>query len=319
MNAAIVTSFDAPPSFGTFPDPVAGEAETLVRVSAAGLHPIVRSLANGTHYGSAGVLPFVPGVDGVGTLPDGARVYFAGPRSPYGAMAEITVVPQAMCIPLPDSIDEAHAAAIANPGMSSWAALAHRAKFQNGESVLILGATGAAGTLAVQIAKRFGAKHVITAGRNPQALEETKALGADETISLEQSPDALEEAFRRVIADYQIDVVLDYLWGPPAEAALKAIKQKGLSHAARRIRFVQIGSSAGKEITLAADLLRSSGLEMIGSGFGSVPIDKIMLSVSAMFQEAARKPFVHAIEIEPLAKVREIWTAKSDARIVFRP
>jgi NADPH2:quinone reductase len=319
MKAAIVQSYDAPPVFGDFDDPAPTAEENLIRVTAAGLHPIVRSLANGTHYGSAGVLPFVPGVDGVGTLQDGKRVYFAGPRSPFGTLSELAVAAKDMCLPLPEALDDAHAAAIANPGMSSWAALTHRAKFQSGESILILGATGAAGTLAVQIAKRMGARRIVGAGRNPEALKEILTLGADETVSLDQSPEELEENFRRILNDNEIDVVLDYLWGAPAEAALKAVKQKGLSHTARRIRFVQIGSSAGKEIALAADLLRSSGLELIGSGFGSVPIAKIMVSVGELFEEAARKPFTHELESVPLSDVTRAWTEKSEKRIVFRP
>ncbi len=191
MNAAVVRSYDVPPSYTTFEDPIAGERELLVTVTAAGLHPIVKSLANGTHYGSTGVFPFVPGVDGVGRLEDGRRVYFGVVRPPFGTFAEQTVTGAAMCVGLPDGLPDEAAAGLANPGMSSWAALTTRAKFAAGESVLILGATGSAGRLAVQIAKRMGARRVVAAGRNPEALEKLKALGADETISLELGRDEL--------------------------------------------------------------------------------------------------------------------------------
>ncbi len=136
--------------------------------------------------------------------------------------------------------------------MSSWAALKARAKFAAGESVLILGATGIAGKLSVQIAKRLGARRVIAAGRNPQSLEELKSLGADAVFSLTQEHDALVSAFRDEIAGNGIDVVLDYLWGGPAEAVLAAIAQKGLKHASARIRFIQVGNSAAPTITLPA-------------------------------------------------------------------
>src|SRR5580658_4880290 len=110
MHAAVVRAFDAPPSYLTFADPVAGDGEQLVTITAAGLHPIVKSLANGTHYGSEGELPFIPGVDGVGRLEDGTRVYFGGSRSPYGTFAELGLASNWMCIPLPDGLDDATAA-----------------------------------------------------------------------------------------------------------------------------------------------------------------------------------------------------------------
>ncbi|MGB0122620.1 MAG: zinc-binding alcohol dehydrogenase family protein, partial [Silvibacterium sp.] len=264
MNAAVVEAFDRPPRYGEFADPVAAEGEVLVKVSAAGLHPIVKALAKGTHYGSSGELPFVPGVDGVGRLADGSRVFFGTARGPYGTFADRAVTASWMCVPLPQELDDVTAAALANPAMSSWVALTARAKFVSGESVLILGATGVAGQLAVQIARRLGAQNVVAAGRNPKALERLKELGADEVISLDQDAGSLVSSFRAVLNAGKIDVVLDYLWGMPAEYLLQAISQKGLSHAASRIRYVQIGNSAGPTITLAGATLRSSGLELLG-------------------------------------------------------
>src|ERR1700761_7187271 len=120
MKAAVVHAFNAPPRYTTFADPVAIEGEKLVTVSAAGLHPIVKGLARGTHYGSTGKLPFIPGVDGVGRLPDGTSVYFGTPHFPFGSFAEHSITSSAFSIPLPAGLDDATAAAIANPGMSSW-------------------------------------------------------------------------------------------------------------------------------------------------------------------------------------------------------
>ncbi len=320
MNAAVVRSYDAPPSCMTFDEPVAGEGEVLVTVTAAGLHPIVKALANGTHYGSTGILPFVPGVDGVGRLQDGTRVYFGIARPPFGSFAEKTVTGAATYIPLPDGLSDESAAGLANPGMSSWVALTARAKFVAGESVLILGATGSAGQLAVQIAKRMGARRVIAAGRNPEALAKAKDLGADETISLELGRDELVAAFRKEIAGDGVDVVLDYLWGAPAEAVLAAIAQKGLSHAAPRIRFVQIGSSAGRTISLDGATLRSSGLELLGSGFGSASMKQLFVAIGEMFQEAATKPFVNGVKVVALRDVEALWTSKEEGlRLVFQP
>jgi NADPH:quinone reductase-like Zn-dependent oxidoreductase len=320
VNAAVVQAFDAPPRYTTFPDPIAQEGEALVTVTAAGLHAIVKSLANGTHYGSTGELPFIPGVDGVGRLKDGTRVYFGVSRSPYGTFAERAVAAAWMQLPLPDGLDDVTAAGIANPGMSSQVALTERARFAAGESVLILGATGVAGHLAVQIAKRLGARRVVATGRNPQALEELKDLGADAVISLDQPQDALISAFRAAFVEGGIDVVLDYLWGQPAEALLAAISQKGLSKAAPRVRFVQIGSSAGATISLPAATLRSSGLELLGSGFGSASLQQIVNALRDFFQAAAVKPFQFKVATAPLRDVEALWNTKEQGtRLVFQP
>ena len=318
MHAAVIQSFDAPPRYAIFEDPVAGEGEELVEVSAVGLHPIVRALANGSHYGASSQLPVIAGVDGVGRLADGSRMYFGMLRPPFGTFAERSITMRALCLPIPDEIDDATAAAMPNPGMSSWAALNIRARFAAGDSILILGATGVAGRLAVQIAKRLGARRVVAAGRNPQALEELPSLGADAVISLDQEREALVSAFRAEWMKDKIDVVLDYLWGTPAERVLEAISQKGLAHAAARIRYIQVGNSAGPEITLRAETLRSSGLELIGSGFGSASLEEIFRSAAEFLKEAARRPFDFTIRTAPLREVESLWnTRESGERLVF--
>ena len=319
MNAAVVESYGAPPRFTTFADPVPADGEVIVKVKAAGLHPIVRSLASGTHYGSTGMLPFIPGVDGTGILEDGTRIYFGASHPPYGTFSELTLTRRDFSIPLPAGLDEVTAAAIANPGMSSWVALTSRAKFVSGESVLILGATGSAGKLAVQIAKRRGARHIVAVGRrvNQDALKE---LGADTVISLDQPHDALVAALRGEINGPGVDVVLDYLWGQPAEAMLEAVSQKGLLHSAPHIRYVQIGDVAGKTISLAGATLRSSGLEILGSGFGSASMKQIFQSLAEFFAESAQQPFREDIRTAPLREVESLWTVQDDrARLVFQP
>jgi NADPH:quinone reductase-like Zn-dependent oxidoreductase len=319
MKAAVVQSFTAPPRYADFADPVPGEGEVLVNVTAAGLHPIVKALASGKHYGSTGELPFVPAVDGVGRLDDGTRIFFGAARSPFGTMAERSIARRDRSIVIPDGIDDVTVAAMMNPGMSSWAALAERAHFVSGERVLILGATGNAGQMAVQIAKRMGAQRIVAVGRNPHTLEETQALGADATISLHQESDALVAAFREEIGSHGVDVVLDYLWGAPAEAFLSAIVQKGLNHESKRMRYIQIGNSAGPTISLAAAILRSSDLQMLGSGFGSVSMERLFASLAAFLQTAAQQPFRIETQTAPLRDVESLWNTESEARLVFQP
>ena len=326
MNAALVQSFDAPPTCTTFADPVPQDGEVLVTVTAAALHQIVRSIANGTHYMSKGELPFIPGVDGagrlqaaVGQLPAGTRVYFGGARFPYGTLCEQTVINPAMIVPLPDAIGDTLAAGIANPAMSSWVAL-DRGRFTPGESVLILGATGTAGQLAVQIAKSRGARHIIAAGRNPEALEKLKSLGANTVISLTQDSDALIAALRTEFAANGLDIVLDYLWGPPTESVLAAIAQKGAIKSGSRVRYVQIGNLAGATIALGAHTLRSANLELLGSGFGSASLPDILRAIAEFFTLAAKSPFDFTYKTVPLSDVASAWNEKSDTtRIVFTP
>jgi len=320
MNAAVVYSFSAPPRYESFVDPVPSGEEILVTVTAAGLHPIVKSLAAGAHYTSSKELPFVPGIDGAGRLPDGSRVYFARSRPLYGTFAERSLTQRVTCFPIADNLSDATVAAIMNPGMSSWGALTERTRLAAGESILILGATGVAGQLAIQVAKRLGARRVVAAGRNLQALEEARNLGADRVLSLSQDRPALVAAFRDVFAEEKIDLVLDYLWGAPAEAALEAITQKGGMHSSARVRFVQVGSSAGPTASVPAESLRSSGLEIMGSGFGSVPLDRIFRSLALFLQEAAREPFQIKTTAAPLAQVESLWNApEQGTRIVFQP
>ena len=320
MNAAVVEAFDRPPRYTAFADPVPSENDLLVQVTAAALHPIVRGLASGTHYGSTGQLPFVPGVDGVGRLPDGSRVYFGRTRDVYGTFAERSITQSWLTLPLPDSVDDVTVAAMMNPGMSSWAALTARAKFTAGESVLILGATGIAGHLAIQIARHLGATRVIAAGRNADALAQAANLGADATISLEQNRDDLISAFRYHLSESKIDIVLDYVWGNPAEDTLAAISQKGLAHESRRIRYIQIGNSAAPTISLSAATLRSSGLELLGSGFGSASLQEIMKAVGEFLHAATQSSFYVPTKTVALRDIESMWTdADKGSRLVFQP
>src|SRR6202161_4145084 len=153
MHAAVVTAFGSAPRYLEFPTPVpAGDHEMLVGVLAAGLHPRVRSQANGSHYTSSDELPLVPGIDGVGRAPDGTLRYFILPDTTMGAMAEQTVIDLRRSVVLPDGSDPVLIAAAMNPAMSSWLALRQRIDFTAGQRVLVLGATGNAGRMAIQVA-----------------------------------------------------------------------------------------------------------------------------------------------------------------------
>jgi NADPH:quinone reductase-like Zn-dependent oxidoreductase len=177
MKAAIVAETGKPPSYGDFKEPVPTDGEVQVTVTAAALSNVVKSRASGTHYSSSGQPPFVVGIDGVGHLDDGRRVYFALPRAPFGSMAEKTVIRPSQCVSLPDDLDDVTAAAIANPGMSAWAAFKERAKLTAGETVLVNGATGTAGRLAVSDCQIHGRKKGCGNRQKCASPESTVCLG----------------------------------------------------------------------------------------------------------------------------------------------
>jgi NADPH:quinone reductase-like Zn-dependent oxidoreductase len=231
-------------------------------------------------------------------------------------MAEKAVVRPSQCIPLPEDLNDVTAAAIANPGMSSWAAFKERAELTAGETVLVNGATGTAGRLAVQIAKYMGARKVVATGRNAEALKALPRLGADVTIPLGDVGEAFEDALKEQFGD-GIDVVLDYLWGPSAEriiiAGAKAAK------AAVPIRFVHIGSMSAPNITLPGAALRSSAITLMGSGLGSIPVDRLVRSIGELMQAAVPGGFEIATKTFPLSEVVHVWAAADTTpRIVFQ-
>ena len=310
MQAAVVNVLGEPPRYQAFPDPVAADGEVPIQVRAAGLHPIVKALASGSHYASGGALPAVPGLDGVGTLDDGSRVYFGLVRKPWGTMAERAMVPRTACIPLPDGLDDVHAAAIANPGMSAWISLKERAVLRAGETVLILGATGVAGRLAIQTARYLGAKRVIGVGRNVAAIA---TADVDAVIALGQPEDAIREALAAEAAA-GIDVVIDYLWGRPTELLLEALAKGFKASATHRTRLVEVGSSAGLTIALPGATLRSVDLTILGSGFGSASLALIFAAIPMLFQMAAEGKLTIDADPVPLADVETAWNRGGKGR-----
>jgi len=306
MKAAVVSGLGQAPLYGDFPDPAAAEGANLISVTASAISHLARGRASGAHYSAENQFPFVAGIDGVGRLADGARVYFLLPKAPNGAFAERTLVSREQCLPLPDSLDDVTAAALANPGMSSAAAF-RRGRLVAGEIVLVNGATGSSGRLAVQIAKRLGAKKVIATGRNIAALA---TLGADATIPLVADPEAQQRSFRDAFAAGGVDVVVDYLWGASAEGLLTVAAKVGAS---RPLRFVQVGSMSGGEIKLPSALLRSAPIELMGSGLGSVSNEGLKASIAEVFRLAATGGLTIATRTLPLSEFAAAWALDDSA------
>ena len=320
MKAAVLHELGKAPRFEEFAEPTAGKDEVLVRVRAASLKAVDKQLASGSHYASPRELPVVCGTDGIGVLEDGTRIFFGGPRRPYGAMAERTVAPRAFCFAVPAGIDDGTAAALPNPGVSAWLSLTHRAKLAAGETVLILGATGVTGQLATQIAKLLGAKRVIVAGRNQQVLGRLRELGADATIQIDQPAGALKDAFAREAGDAGLDVVIDYLWGGPTEALLAAITKPEFAVVTRETRLVQVGESAGATISLPAAVLRSTALTILGTA-GIPSREVLMNAMEQVLSRAARGELRIETERVALTDIERLWQSpgESGRRVVVVP
>ncbi|MEV1175655.1 zinc-binding alcohol dehydrogenase family protein [Nonomuraea sp. NPDC049784] len=308
MHAAVIPASEAPPVYREHPDPAPRHGDELaVEVLAAGLHHLTRAKANGSHYSSNGMYPLVPGVDGVVRDQEGNLRYVALDDTSLGTFADRTLIDPRRSVILPDGIDPVRIAAAMNPAMSSWVALRRRVDFHSGQRVLVLGATGNAGRMAVQIAKLFGAAQVIAAGRNTTRLKALTALGADETITFDQIGHAAD-----------VDVVIDYVWGQPAAAAMMAMLTARADRTAP-LTWIQIGSIAGQTAPIPSAALRSARLQIVGSGIGSVPARDFLAELPELASAVAEGAIDVRARAVPLAQVAQAWTAATDDRIVLVP
>lgn len=310
MKAAVVFQKGEMPKYvEDFAEPkVQNENELLISVKASAVKNLDKMRASGKHYSTQNeaFAAKVVGGDGVGLLADGTRVYGIGVS---GMIAEKAIVEKNGIVKLPENIDDATAAALPNAVMGSALALYFRAGLQKGETVLINGATGVTGKISVQIAKYYGAKKVIATGRNEQSLKELLSLGADEIISLKQDDETFVEQIKNAHQQNPVNVVIDYLWGHSAELILSALKGNGsFSH---RTRFVTVGGMMSDTITLSSSILRSTDIQISGSGLGTWTREEVKLLITEilpeMFQLAANgKLKIETVNI-PLKDIQDAW------------
>jgi NADPH:quinone reductase-like Zn-dependent oxidoreductase len=306
MHAAVVSSFDQPPRYREFDVPTPGDDDQeLVDVLAVGLHPRVRSDASGRHYTSTGRLPMIPGIDGVGRMADGTLVYFVADDDVPGSMAQKAVIDVRRMVRLPAGVDIERIAAAMNPAMSSWVALRRRVPIETGQRVLVLGATGNAGTMAVQVAKRLGAGHVVGAGRDPARLDALTGLGADHIVQLTEDRDATAKALALAAAE-EVDIVIDYLWGAPAKDAMMALLS-ARSDRSRALNWIQIGAIAGPTLDLPSVALRSANLRVLGNGQGAVSPRGYLAELPSLIDEIGSGKLAVATRIAALRDVETVW------------
>jgi NADPH:quinone reductase-like Zn-dependent oxidoreductase len=314
MKAALIEAPGANAHYGDFAEPGDHEGRQVVELVAAGIHPIVRALASGQHYGSGGEWPLIPGIDAVVRSAEGVLAYSGFPKPPYGTLAERISVPSSLGIPLPKGADPARVAGGVNPGLASWLVLqARRKEIGRLDNVLILGVTGMAGLLAAQNARILGATRVTGAGRDPQSLPDAVKVGAT-TVALSGDRERDGAAILQALEGSSPDIVLDFLWSAPAESAFAALGRRGLEADRADIAYVQIGAAAGAHAAVPAALLRSRKLRITGSGAGSASIAEITAEIPGYIQLIADGAVDIPIRTFPLSMVSEAWKAAERGR-----
>lgn len=312
MKVAVVYRKGELPKYAEFPEPIVkNENEVLISVKAVSITNLDKGIVSGNHYSSEkeSTIGTIIGSDAIGLLENGTRVYARGIS---GTIAEKALVEKNRMVVLPEGIDDATAAAMPNAVAGSAMALRFRAGIKEGETVLINGATGFTGQMAIQIAKHYGAKKIIVTGRNEKILQSLLELGADETISLKQEDESFVSQLKEIHKNTPIDIVLDYLWGHSAELILSVLKGNG--NFTPRTRFVSIGSMSGDIIQLSAQILRSVDLQLSGSGLGSWTKEEVKLLfleiLPEMFLLASQNELKVNIEKVNLADIEKMWNAE---------
>jgi len=321
MKAAVLHQFGQTPRCEDYPEPVPGEGEIILPVKAAALENIDRALVRGDHYAAHQMIPSLPavlGFDGIGALEDGRLVGFGGVRPPYGAFAERVAVKAQYTIPLPEGVDAPAAAAAPSSTMTALLGLQSAGGLQPGGTVLVNGATGFAGRLAVQVARLLGAGRVIGSGRDPSALAELPGLGAEGVVDLSRPDEAVVEAFSAAKGE-GYDVILDFLWGRPTELLLRSLTPRELSLARKRARLVHAGEAAGPAISLPGEALRTSGVEI--GGAGNIPPEAIGEATARMWAWLQSGALRFEVEVVPLAEFERAWqrTNLHGKRLVIVP
>ena len=321
MKAAVLHQLGQAPKYEDFPDPVPqNDNQVVITVKAASIKNLDKGRASGAHYAPHTKFPDVVGIDGVGVLSDGKRVYAIGIT---GMIAEKALADKSKLVAVPDGIDDATAAALPNAIFGAALALKYRASMTPGKVVLVNGATGVTGKMAVQLAKYYGASRVIATGRNAASLQQlTGQLGADEAVSLSQEKDAFVSAVKAIHTKTPIDIVIDYIWGASMEWILQAIKGGGLNTPYHPIRIVTVGNMSGDDMHLGSAQLRSTAIEIVGSGFGSLPPEAFVKMNTEIIPDLMKLAAGGGLRIDthpvPLSGVEQAWHSQVSpgARIV---
>jgi len=302
MKAALVHQVGALPEVGVVAEP-AGET---IEVLAAPINPIDLAVSRGVLATGHPELPYVPGCEAVGRTADGRLVWIFGGslgRTSQGAIAERAPIGDAFAIDVPEGADAAVAAGLGIAGLAGWLPLAWRAPVNDGETVLVLGATGSVGLVAVQTAKLLGAARVVAAGRSAAGLERAAECGADETLRLDETGD-LVAAFKQAFGGDGPSYVFDPLWGEPVAAAIQA--------AAPRATIVNLGQSAGATAELASAAVRFKNLSILGHTNFAVPPDELADHYRRLVGHMVAGEIRFDVERVPIDAVTDAWRRQAE-------
>jgi NADPH:quinone reductase-like Zn-dependent oxidoreductase len=301
VRAAVMDGGERP-VYGEFTEPEAEDGALVVTMRAAALSGLDRNIARRLHYLKMPDGPFVVGREGVARTSDGRRIYFNvnAARGPFGSMAERTLIDPKFSFAVPDGVADDVAAALGNAGLAAWLALSWRARLRPGERVLILGATGVSGLIAVTAARQLGAGRIVAAGRNREALARAQRLGADATADLAASD--LVAAYRDA-AGGEVDVVIDFLFGAPGEAALEVLALHG--------RFLHIGSMAGQSITLRGGPIRRTSADVMGFAYYHAPMELQAQAYAELCRLAAAGEIALDLQTRPLSDIAAAWDTRA--------
>jgi NADPH2:quinone reductase len=300
VRAALVREIGGLPEVGERPDPVPADGEVVLEVLAAPLNPLDVAVGAGRFYGGHPPLPYVPGCEAVGRV-DGRIVWAFGGglgMKRDGCIAEGVAVPADVLVDVPDEAEPALAAALGVAGLAGWMPVVWRAPVQEGETVVVLGATGTAGRIAVQAARLHGASRIVAAGRDPEALARAEELGADVTVRLDEADD-LAAALREASGGDGPNYVVDALWGEPAAAAVEA--------AAPNARIVHLGQSAGPTATFTSAAVRGKQLNVLGYSNFAVARDELARQYRALVERALASEIQVDLDVVPLNEVADAW------------
>ena len=300
MRAAVVGELGQPPSPGELPEPSPGDGEVVLEVLAAPLNPVDVAVSKGAFYGGHPELPYVPGAEVVGRVRGSGEVVWAFGAglglTRNGGMAELAAVPEERLVRVPEGADPALAGALGIAGLAGWIPLAVRTPVREGETVLILGATGTVGLVAVQVARLLGAGRIVAAGRSEEGLARARERGADAVVPL---GDSFQDDLREAVGDGALTLIFDPLWGEPLVASLEV--------AAPRARIVHLGQSAGPTATLASGTVRGKELELFGHSNFAVPMDVLRREYDRLVRHAEAGEIRVDVESIQLDEVATAW------------
>jgi NADPH2:quinone reductase len=321
VRAAVLSGYQEAPELGDRPEPQVLEGQTLLELLAAALNPADLAIGSGTFPAGSPQLPYVPGIEGVGRVvrsarfPKGTRVWASGRGlgvAVDGSFAGRFAASDDALVPVPEDAEDVVAAAFGQVGLAAWMPLTWLAPVRPGEVVLVLGATGSVGSIAVQAAKLLGAGRVVGVGRDQSRLDVVGGLGADAVVALDG--DDFRGRLSAALDGAAPSLVLDLLWGPPLEAAA-AVAGPGA-------RIVHLGQSAGPVAALASGLVRGKQLQILGYSNFAVPADALAKGYAEVVGHAVAGSIRLATDVLPLGRVGEAWQRQArgrDLKLVLVP